>query len=227
MFNAIAAGVVGVALAASSLVLPVTALGDEGWEKGGRIQDSYSVEFTEENVVLTTEADAPHVEMELTKLIGVYSLDDLVDKNGLTLALEGDDAVAKFPYAIVGGGLRPNTSIVFHPAGSPDAPSQAQVQLTYYSNPDVWMTVDDFVSDVQDGTLKGLFGGEVTVGYTDTSNTDPYTATIDTLTFGGTTWDFGTGVEVPPAAPATKDDCKKGGWQDFDFRNQGQCIASL
>jgi hypothetical protein len=24
--------------------------------------------------------------------------------------------------------------------------------------------------------------------------------------------------------PTTKDDCKKGGWKDFDFKNQGQCV---
>jgi hypothetical protein len=27
------------------------------------------------------------------------------------------------------------------------------------------------------------------------------------------------------ASPNTKDDCKKGGWQNYGFRNQGQCIA--
>jgi hypothetical protein len=28
-----------------------------------------------------------------------------------------------------------------------------------------------------------------------------------------------------PAAPASKDECKNGGWQRFGFANQGQCIA--
>ncbi|HVM15714.1 MAG TPA: carboxypeptidase regulatory-like domain-containing protein [Egibacteraceae bacterium] len=28
----------------------------------------------------------------------------------------------------------------------------------------------------------------------------------------------------PPANPTTRDDCKNGGWQDYGFRNQGQCI---
>jgi hypothetical protein len=27
--------------------------------------------------------------------------------------------------------------------------------------------------------------------------------------------------------PQTKADCKKGGWEEFGFKNQGQCIASL
>jgi uncharacterized protein len=35
-------------------------------------------------------------------------------------------------------------------------------------------------------------------------------------------------VEEPPAGPVTKDDCKKGGWQDYtdpSFKNQGQCVS--
>ena len=32
-----------------------------------------------------------------------------------------------------------------------------------------------------------------------------------------------TRFEVLPDAQK-KADCKKGGWRDFDFRNQGQCI---
>jgi dipeptidyl aminopeptidase/acylaminoacyl peptidase len=30
-----------------------------------------------------------------------------------------------------------------------------------------------------------------------------------------------------PTGPQTKADCKKGGWKEFGFKNQGQCIASL
>ena len=25
----------------------------------------------------------------------------------------------------------------------------------------------------------------------------------------------------------SKDQCKKGGWQDFGFKNQGQCVSSI
>lgn len=31
-------------------------------------------------------------------------------------------------------------------------------------------------------------------------------------------------VEPEPTDPVTKDECKDGGWEDFGFRNQGQCI---
>jgi hypothetical protein len=29
---------------------------------------------------------------------------------------------------------------------------------------------------------------------------------------------------LPPPAPTTKNQCKKGGWRQFGFKNQGQCI---
>ncbi len=30
---------------------------------------------------------------------------------------------------------------------------------------------------------------------------------------------------VDAQSPASKDDCKDGGWESFGFANQGQCIA--
>ena len=201
MINAFAAGAIGLAVAASAVVVPVTEIGEQGWREGGATE-SYTTTFTPTTVELTAEAGA-RVEMELTKLIGLYSLTDLVDEDGnLALALEGEDAVVKFPSALIRDGWNVRgTSIVFHPAGSTDAPGEAQVQLTYYSDPDVWMTVDEFVSDVQDGTLKGTFQGAVTVGYTNTAEQGGWTAAIDTFTFDGVTYDFGTGVEEGPGKP--------------------------
>ena len=29
------------------------------------------------------------------------------------------------------------------------------------------------------------------------------------------------GEEPPPTEPQTKEDCKKGGWKEFGFKNQG------
>jgi hypothetical protein len=31
----------------------------------------------------------------------------------------------------------------------------------------------------------------------------------------------------PPPGPSTADDCKNGGWRDFGFRNQGQCVSAM
>jgi hypothetical protein len=37
-----------------------------------------------------------------------------------------------------------------------------------------------------------------------------------------TTWNF----EIPPPLPATKDDCKNGGWESYGvFKNQGDCVS--
>jgi hypothetical protein len=53
-------------------------------------------------------------------------------------------------------------------------------------------------------------------------------ANADALTFGAngdaTTWDF----EPLTGPPTSKDQCKKGGWEDFDnptFKNQGDCVS--
>lgn len=34
-------------------------------------------------------------------------------------------------------------------------------------------------------------------------------------------------VEVPACAPEVKNDCKNGGWEDFGFKNQGQCVRFI
>jgi hypothetical protein len=50
-----------------------------------------------------------------------------------------------------------------------------------------------------------------------------YTVATDGVTFNETTYDFEVGRR-----PATKDDCKDGGWQSFDdpaFKNQGDCVS--
>ena len=41
-----------------------------------------------------------------------------------------------------------------------------------------------------------------------------------TISGGTTTYDF-------ESNPTDKGDCKKGGYADFSFKNQGQCIAWL
>ena len=34
------------------------------------------------------------------------------------------------------------------------------------------------------------------------------------------------GCPLPPPLPTSKDECKKGGWEDFDvFKNQGDCVS--
>jgi hypothetical protein len=37
------------------------------------------------------------------------------------------------------------------------------------------------------------------------------------------------GIAVSPgqSGPATKEDCKRGSWSRFGFKNQGQCVAAV
>jgi hypothetical protein len=36
---------------------------------------------------------------------------------------------------------------------------------------------------------------------------------------------FGIAISPQPRVPTTKNQCKHGGWKQFGFKNQGQCIA--
>lgn len=50
---------------------------------------------------------------------------------------------------------------------------------------------------------------------------------VDALTFNGTTYDFEL-VAPLPVAPTAKEECKDGGWKNFQtaYKNQGQCVAA-
>jgi len=51
-----------------------------------------------------------------------------------------------------------------------------------------------------------------------------HAADIDNTLINATLFTY----EVPPPPVATtKDQCKKGGWEAFGFKNQGQCVASI
>lgn len=50
-----------------------------------------------------------------------------------------------------------------------------------------------------------------------TGNVDGLTVSVNGIE---TTWDFG----PAPTEPTTLQDCMSGGWEDYGFRNQGQCV---
>jgi hypothetical protein len=52
-----------------------------------------------------------------------------------------------------------------------------------------------------------------------------YNVETDGVNFNGITYDF----ETKAVAPSTKDECKDGGWMNFQtvYKNQGQCVASV
>lgn len=87
-----------------------------------------------------------------------------------------------------------------------------------------YVTWHDIVTANPDATILGGFG--VNQG----SGNGGLFAASDALTLGvgGTSWTYNF---EPFRTPASKDDCKKGGWQNLatsagtPFRNQGQCVS--
>ena len=71
-----------------------------------------------------------------------------------------------------------------------------------------------------------------TVGPTTTTTAAPTTTTTTAAPTTTTTVPPATTTTVastttttsPVVTPTAKDECKKGGWEEFGFRNQGQCI---
>jgi hypothetical protein len=60
-----------------------------------------------------------------------------------------------------------------------------------------------------------------------TSRAFAFSATADNAVLvqrGGLVMKFLSPEPPAPTDPQTSDDCKKGGWSDFGFRNQGQCV---
>jgi hypothetical protein len=77
----------------------------------------------------------------------------------------------------------------------------------FYTIADVWARDPNAV----------VLGIGVNVG----TNNPSYVVATDGVRFNDTTWNF----ELPASTPLTKDDCKNGGWEQFGFRNQGQCVS--
>jgi hypothetical protein len=79
-------------------------------------------------------------------------------------------------------------------------------------------TWDEIVANNPAATILG-------VGINQGSGNPGLVTSSDAFTFDETTYDF-----EPTITPASKDDCKKGGWQQFNspaFKNQGDCVSSF
>jgi hypothetical protein len=84
-----------------------------------------------------------------------------------------------------------------------------------------YRTWDQIVADNPNAVVQGAF---INQG----SGNPGIDANVDAVTLGAsgdsTTYDF-----EPNSAPASKDDCKNGGWASFHpaFSNQGRCVSSV
>jgi hypothetical protein len=50
---------------------------------------------------------------------------------------------------------------------------------------------------------------------------------VATVGLAGTTYAVSQNGDSPTAAPASKEDCKNGGWKNYGYKNQGQCIKAV
>ena len=177
------------ALAASTILVPVTAVGDAGWTKAG--SGDYTITFTEDSVDFYTESPSP--DMKLAKL-GAADLQGLL---GDGLDWEGENAhLAFYSYVDVEGSFMPRyTAIVFES----DDPSH--VMLTWGSSPNEYIPTADFFKMIEEGELTG-FAYQVEVGHTDSSaQKESTSASVDYISFGDYTFDFGTGADEAPGLP--------------------------
>ena len=77
-------------------------------------------------------------------------------------------------------------------------------------------TWDEIVANNPDATI-------LAVGVNQGSGNPGLQTSVDAFTFDETTYDF-----EPTITPQSKDDCKKGGWQNSNtpvFKNQGDCVS--
>ncbi|HSK24054.1 MAG TPA: hypothetical protein VK906_12795 [Egicoccus sp.] len=78
------------------------------------------------------------------------------------------------------------------------------------------------------GTVLFTYEGEVgTIGHAGIvfdNISDRGVATISFVEIGDHELDLTDDGDDGDEDPTTKDDCKRGGWEDYGFRNQGQCI---
>lgn len=103
------------------------------------------------------------------------------------------------------------TTVTFDPTDSYPVTTRGSSPYTCPSSP-----AD--MDDLSDGSNIRMFALNVGDTSDNDEGLDGYLDNVVVSTFGDTiTYDF-------DPAPMVKDDCKKGGWEEYGFKNQGQCI---
>ena len=117
----------------------------------------------------------------------------------------------------------------YQPAGNPDLAAVAYKMYitfddgwTFLIHEPYWQngtggppfyTIDDVLDLQPDAVVEFI---QLGIG----SNNPGWMVLADGMTFAGTTYDF----DLADLDPASRMDCMDGGWEEFGFRNQGQCI---
>lgn len=132
-----------------------------------------------------------------------------VDARSLYTADGNDNTVSQYDISLATGTLSPKTPATVPtgnlPVGIALHPDGRSFYVANSNNgvPGPGNTISQYAIDPATGTLSPKTPSAVAAGF------NP----ID--------------IAVTPAAggPANKDQCKRGGWKQFGFKNQGQCIA--
>lgn len=109
------------------------------------------------------------------------------------------------------------TTVTFDPTQSYSVTTRGGSSASPYPCPSVPADMDNLSAD------SNIRAFSLNVGDTSASDVglDGYLDNVVVDTDGGVTiYDF----EPAPAVPVTSNECKKGGYEDYGFKNQGQCI---
>ncbi len=185
----------------------------------------------------TTTAKAQYMHVTETPLVDVAELSYFTKQNSATF-VNGDPS---YQVQVLLAGTTGFTTLVFEPYQN-----IAQGPVV----PGVWQEWDVDAGQFWSSRTATCSGGSVVAGgggapfYTLAqlqamcpeavvvayganvgSNNPGYDVETDLFNFNGTVYDF-----EPTLSPSSKDDCKKGGWQNFNtptFKNQGDCVSHV
>lgn len=187
----------------------------------------------------TTTAKAEYVNALVTP-VSMYEISEIAyQTKQVSASFAGGSADFKL-FIDLNGDNTVDTSLVFKPYlqnfGNPDS---NPVFTTGWQTWDVAVGLFSSTEAVgglaNDGTLYRLYevftapGNEnariMAVGVSVGPDSPNYNIHVDGVLMNDLFYDFEPGaIEVDPK-PTLADQCKNGGWVNFDFKNQGQCVA--
>ncbi|WP_370327690.1 hypothetical protein [Euzebya sp.] len=128
-----------------------------------------------------------------------------------------------FPLSANGGFGEPTVERDWSDAIISEGPYAGQPFGLFYAGTDVSEYEGGTIRNLQEGTATKTFsivedanGGSINFGYFVKSGSEQTAYILRE--------DITVNTNCEPDVPETKDDCKKGGWEEYGFRNQGQCI---
>jgi len=166
--------------------------------------------------------DSEPVELNDNWMGSYFLLDEGSFANGTT-----NDSFLKWGVGTtgVGGGGNPSQERNY----ADELPNGVMVEYEAMGDVGIWkMTIPYHVIDVKDGdTISYVVGAVYQDAETDSQSRN-FSHGGDVFVYANSTLFQKVTLEHNPVAedpnPETREDCKKSGWEAFDFQNQGQCV---